>query len=541
MRPISDVAADLGLAPEHLIPYGHHIAKVRLEALDAAPRKGRLVLVSAITPTPAGEGKTTTSIGLTQGLRRLGHNAVAALREPSLGPCFGVKGGGTGGGQSKLEPSAKINLHFTGDFHAVTAAHNLLAAMIDNHLHHGNPRGIDPHRVVWPRVLDVNDRALRNVLVGLGGKADGVPREASFDITAASEVMAVLCLATDRDDLRARLGRLLVAWDNDGQPVRAHELGAVGAMCALLDDAILPNLVQTTEGAPAIVHGGPFANIAHGCNSVLATRLALGYADWVITEAGFGFDLGAEKFIDIKCRTAGLDPDLVVLVATLKALKMHGGVALDQLATPDPAAVARGLPNLERHLESIAGFGKRAVVALNGFPTDTDEERAVVAACCARAGAGFADARHFAQGGAGAESLAAEVVRVAALPSEPVRFAYELSDTIQDKIRKIAQKVYGADDIVVTPEAMRDLGLARKAGLAAAPICMAKTQNSVSDDPKRRGRPTGFTITIRRALPNAGAGFIVVLTGDIMRMPGLPAEPQAFGVDVVDGNIVGVG
>ncbi len=538
LRPIQDVAADLGLTPSDLVPYGHDKAKLDVDVAAGAPH-GHMILVSAITPTPAGEGKTTTTIGLVQGLSKLDVKVCAALREPSLGPCFGIKGGGTGGGNSRIEPSPQINLHFTGDFHAITAAHNLLAAMLDNHLFFGNELDIDPTQIVWPRVLDVNDRALRQSVVGLGGRGQGVPRENSFDITAASEVMAVLCLANDLDDLRARLDRLLVAYTRDRQPVTAGQLGATGAMVALLADAIRPNLVQTTEGVPAIVHGGPFANIAHGCNSVIATRAALRLADVVVTEAGFGFDLGAEKFFDIKCRSAGLAPALVVLVTTVKALKMHGGTALADLGKPDAEAVRAGLPNLSRHLESLAGFGVEAVVAINRFGTDTDEEIAVIREHCAgRARCATSD--HFARGGEGALELAREVLD--ALPAEapPLKPVYALTDKVPVKIEKIVRQVYGGVGIELTAEARRDLGAIKRLGLLGLPVCMAKTQNSLSDDPKRRGRPEGFTVTVRRVLPNTGAGFLVVLTGDMMRMPGLPRVPAALAVDLVDGKIVGV-
>ncbi|MCK6506401.1 formate--tetrahydrofolate ligase [Myxococcota bacterium] len=544
LRPIADVAQDLGISPDHLHTYGKHKAKVD-PAVLAAPRprpgQGRLVLVSAITPTPAGEGKTTTSIGLSQGLRALGESVCVALREPSLGPCFGVKGGGTGGGRSTIEPSTDINLHFNGDFHAVTAANNLLAAVIDNHVHHGNEPAIDPRRVTWRRVLDVNDRALRSCVTGLGGTNNGHLREGGFDITAASEVMAMLCLARDEQDLRARLDRTLVAFTGDRKPVLAGQLGVTGAMMALLKDALMPNLVQTADGTPALVHGGPFANIAHGCNSVLATRLALHLADWTVTEAGFGFDLGAEKFLDIKCVQAGLRPALVVLVATARALKMHGGSRLDDLKRPDAQAVARGLPNLFKHVESVQAFGLTPLVALNRFGADTDEEVAVIAQACARAGIAFAESRHFAEGAEGALDLARAVITHAAADPAPVRPLYQRGDRIADKIRAVATTMYGADGVELTKEAEKAVKKAEALGYGDLPICIAKTQNSLSDDPGLRGRPTGFHVTVRDVVINAGAGFLVVLTGDIMRMPGLPQHPQAEKVDLVDGRIVGIG
>ena len=541
MTNIQGVAEKLGLSTDDLIPYGHDKAKLPLSLLDRPGRNGKLVLVSAITPTPAGEGKTTTTIGLTQALDRLGHRVCAALREPSLGPCFGVKGGGTGGGRSTIEPSTEINLHFTGDLHAVTAANNLLAALIDNHLHFRNDPPLDSRRVLWRRVLDVNDRSLRNMLVGLGGRTQGVPRETGVDITAASEIMAVLCLARDLDDLRERLGNILVGYGPDRSPVTAKDLGAVGAMMALLKDAVQPNLVQTVEGAPAIVHGGPFANIAHGCNSVLATRMALHHADWVITEAGFGMDLGAEKFFDIKCRLAELDPAAVVVVATVRALKYHGGVSLKDLETPDPEAVARGIENLEKHLETAATFGKPAVVALNRFHADSDEEIAVVRDRMAALGVRFAESTHFANGGAGAEALAAQVLEAASTPTEPYTPLYPLDANYRQKITAVAQKAYGASDVQFSKAALGAMKRLVELGYAGLPICIAKTQSSLSDDPSRRGRPRDFTVTVQSVRINAGAGFLVVLTGDIMRMPGLPRKPQAMGVDVVDGQIVGVG
>ena len=542
-RPIAEVAAKLGLSADDLSPYGHDAAKVALSALEkprarsAAPH---LILVSAITPTPAGEGKTTTSIGLGDALSQLGASVCVALREPSLGPCMGMKGGATGGGYSQILPADRINLHFTGDFHAVTAAHNLLAALLDNHIYFGNQLRIDPRRILWRRVMDMNDRALRNVIVGLGGPQQGVPRETGFDITAASEVMAMLCLATGVDDLRARINRTLVGFTYEGEPVTAAKLSAAGAMLALLRDALQPNLVQTLEGTPVLVHGGPFANIAHGCNSILATRMALHLADWAVTEAGFGFDLGAEKFFDIKCVSAGLDAAAVVLVATVRALKLHGGVALATLQNPDPPAVARGLPNLEKHVENITQFGERPVVALNRFTGDGEEEIDVVRRRCAELGVPFAVADHHARGGAGARDLARTVMARAQQRSQPFRPLYDWSDPVPQKILAVAQKMYGARGVVFTKTAERDLDDVRRLGYENLPICIAKTQSSLSDDPHLTGRPTGFDVTVRGIQINAGAGFLVILTGDILRMPGLPRKPLAESLDLQDDTIVGL-
>ncbi len=542
-RPISEIAAKLGVAEEDLLPYGREIAKVDVAAL-ARPRQReqqKLVLVSAITPTPAGEGKTTTSIGLAQAFTELGESVCLALREPSLGPCMGVKGGACGGGHSQVMPLDRINLHFTGDFHAITSAHNLLAALIDNHLHFGNELGLDPRKIVWPRVLDMNDRALRRMVTGLGGPGQGMPRESGFDITAASEVMAMLCLATDAEDLRTRLDRTLIGYTRDNQPIFAGQLDGVGAMMALLRDAMNPNLVQTFNGTPAFIHGGPFANIAHGCNSVLATRMAMHFADWTVTEAGFGADLGAEKFLDIKCRTADLNPDAVVLVATVRALKMHGGVAKDALAEPNPGAVEAGLPNLDKHVENVRLYGKPAVVALNQFATDTPEEIEAVRKRCEELGIGFAAARHHAEGGPGAVDLARAVIEAASGSSTPLQPVYALDDAVEDKIRKVATQVYGADDVEFDGSARKDIAQAVALGYGELPICIAKVPGSLSDDPKKIGRPTDFTVTVRRVQINAGAGFLVVLTGDIFRMPGLPRVPAAAGIDLLpDGTITGV-
>ena len=541
--PIHVVAERLGIDPRYVIPYGRDKAKLDLAALDAPRRRqadSKLVLVSAITPTRAGEGKTTTTIGLTQALARLGHSACAALREPSLGPCMGVKGGATGGGASQIIPSASINLHFTGDLHAITTAHNLIAAALDNRLFHGDDLGIDPRRVTWRRVMDMNDRALRNCVIGLGGTAQGVPREPGFDITAASEVMAMLCLAESVDDLRKRVDRALIAYTKKGEPVTASRLGITGAVLALLNDAVMPNLVQTLEGTPTVVHGGPFANIAHGCNSVLATRMALHHADWVVTEAGFGFDLGAEKFFDIKCRTARLDPAAIVLVATVRALKLHGGVGYDALSEPNPGAVERGLENLEKHIESAQGFGKPVVVALNRFATDSDDELAVIARACERKGVLHSLADHFARGGEGARDLAEKVVAEGSKPTAPFTPMYALEDSVEAKVRSVATRIYGAKDVAFTPQASKAIAAATKNGYGNLPICIAKTQNSLSDDATKLGRPRDFTVTVRDIQISAGAGFIVVLTGDILRMPGLPLVPAAERIDVINGEIVGL-
>jgi formate--tetrahydrofolate ligase len=542
MRPIVDIAADLGLTDDDIELYGRYKAKVKLDVLDARRDKlsDKLVLVSAITPTAAGEGKTTTSIGLAMGLAKLGERACLALREPSLGPALGMKGGATGGGRSQVLPMQDINLHFTGDIHAVGAAHNLLAAMVDNHIYRRLEPMLDPRRVRWGRVLDVNDRELRDIVVGLGTPTDGVPHESFFDITAASEVMAILCLAEHLDDLKGRLGNVLVGFTYKREPVYARDLGAAGAMTALLRDALKPNLVQTIEGTPAFVHGGPFANIAQGTNSVVATKMALALSDWCITEAGFGFDLGAEKFFDIKCVSAGLEPCAVVLVATVRALKMHGGRDIDELAEPDAAAVEQGLPNLAKHLESIGQFKEAPVVALNKFTSDTAEEIDVVRRFCAERGTPFAVCDGWARGGEGAVELA-EVVRDSISCNTPFEPMYRLEDSVEDKIFAVARKVYGAEAVDFTLEARRDLRRIKKLGYDKLPVCIAKTQKSLSDNPKLLGRPEDFLVTVRRIIINAGAGFLVPFTGDIIRMPGLPAEPAAKRLDVDDdGNIVGL-
>lgn len=543
MRPIGEVARDLGLTDEDIIVYGRYKAKIKLDVLRRRRENlgGRLVLVSAITPTPAGEGKTTTAIALAMGLARLGERTCLALRQPSLGPTLGMKGGATGAGYAQVLPREEINLHFTGDIHAVGAAHNLLAAMVDNHIFHRLEPPVDPRRVKWGRVLDVNDRELRSVVVGLGAPGDGVPHQSFFDITAASEVMAILCLAEDLPDLKRRLGDILVGFTYNREPVYARDVGAAGAMTALLRDAFQPNLVQTLEGTPALVHGGPFANIAQGTNSVVATKTALALADWCVTEAGFGFDLGAEKFFDIKCVSAGLDPCAVVLVATVRALKMHGGVPLEKLSEPNPAAVERGLPNLAKHLESIASFKESPVVALNKFAADTDDEVAVVRKFCEAAGHPFAVCDGWARGGEGARELAAVVRDVGCKLNRPFTPMYSWDEPVEEKIFKVANKIYGAQAVDYLPDAKDDLALIKKLGYEKLPVCIAKTQKSLSDNPDLLGRPKDFLVTVRRIIINSGARFLVPLTGDIIRMPGLPKEPAALKLDVdEEGNIVGL-
>ncbi|TDJ53797.1 MAG: formate--tetrahydrofolate ligase [Nitrospina sp.] len=539
--PIAQIAARLGLKETDWIPYGTTKAKVKLEVLKQHPPRGKLILVSALTPTPAGEGKTTTTIGLGQALAHLGQSVAIALREPSLGPCLGMKGGATGGGLSQVHPAEEINLHFTGDFHAITSAHNLLAALLDNKIYRDGSAGIDPRRITWKRVIDMNDRALRDIIIGLGGVLQGIPRESGFDITAASEIMAILCLAKDYDDLKARLGRILVAFTFDGEPVTADSLNATGALAALLKDALLPNLVQTTEGVPAFIHGGPFANIAHGCNSVIATQMALGLADWVITEAGFGFDLGAEKFFDIKCQSAGLDTAAVVLVATCRALKMHGGVSKDHLTEKNTEALQKGMANLDKHVENIDKFCEPPVVCLNRFASDHDEEIELVRSHCRnKLRVPFAVSNHFEAGGPGGEELARAVMKHAEKVSTPFCPLYDWQEDVKTKIWKVANGMYGAEKIVYTKKAERDLKSIEQLGYDQLPVCIAKTPQSLSDDPKLLGRPTGFTVTVREILISAGAGFLVPITGDIMRMPGLPEHPQAEHIDVVDGTITGM-
>jgi formate--tetrahydrofolate ligase len=543
LRPITEIAHHLGIGADFLEPYGRDKAKVRLEALEVAQTTrapGKLILVSAITPTPAGEGKTTTSIGLAQGLCRIGHRATLALRQPSMGPVFGRKGGATGGGASRIEPSNTINLQFTGDFHAITAAHNLLAAAIDNRLHFGDTE-LAPTRVLWKRALDMNDRALRHIVIGLGGSSQGVPRETGFDITAASEVMAILCLADSSADLRARLDRILVGYSATGQPVLAKAIGVTGAMAAILNEALMPNLVQTAESTPAFVHGGPFANIAHGCNSILATRMALATSDYAVTEAGFAFDLGGEKFFDLKCRAGGFNPAAIVLVATVRALKMHGGAELNALKDSNPVAVERGLENLAAHLDSVAQFGKPTIVAINQFGSDTSEEIKVVHDYCASRGVPCATANVFGLGGGGAIELAEKVVAAAAQPATPLQPLYPLDWPAERKIKQIARIMYGADGVTILPAAAAKIKKANKLGFGKLPICMAKTQDSLSDNPKLRGRPKGFTLTVRDIEIAAGAGFLVALTGDIVRMPGLPERPAGERIDVdSSGHITGL-
>lgn len=543
MQPITEVAAKAGLSADDLELYGKYKAKLGRETWEKIQDKpdGKLVLVTAINPTPAGEGKTTTTVGLGQAMAQLGQNAVIALREPSLGPVFGIKGGAAGGGYAQVVPMEDINLHFTGDMHAITAANNLLCAMLDNHLQQGNTLGIDSRRVLFPRVLDMNDRALRNITIGLGGKVNGVPREDHFMITVASEVMAILCLANDLADLKKRLGNILVAYTYAGEPVYARDLKADGAMAALLKDAIKPNLVQTLEGTPCLMHGGPFANIAHGCNSVQATKMALKLGDIAITEAGFGADLGAEKFLDIKCRAAGLTPSCVVLVATVRALKYNGGVAKPDLNQPNVDALAKGIVNLDAHIENIRKFGLPVVVAINAFPTDTAEEMAFIEQHCKEMGVRVALSEVFAKGGEGGKALAQQVLDVLAEGQSNYHPIYELDQPLTDKIRAIATTIYGAKDINILPAAAKELANIEAMGYGSLPICMAKTQYSLSDDASLLGRPTDFTITVRTARLSAGAGFVVCETGAIMTMPGLPKKPAAENIDVEeDGKIIGL-
>ena len=542
MQPITEIAAAAGIDAELLEPYGRYKAKVSLSLLDHAKKQGKLVLVTAITPTPAGEGKTTTTVGLADGLHRSGKSVAAALREPSLGPVFGIKGGAAGGGYAQVVPMEDINLHFTGDFHAIGAANNLLAAMLDNHIQQGNALGIDPRRITWKRCVDMNDRQLRFVIDGLGGKVNGTPREDGFDITVASEIMAVFCLATSIADLKARLARIVVGYTYDDRPVTAGDLKAVGAMAALLKDALAPNLVQTLEGTPAFVHGGPFANIAHGCNSVLATRMAMATADYAVTEAGFGADLGAEKFLDIKCRAAGLTPDAVVLVATVRALKMHGGLAKTALAEENLDALERGLPNLLRHLSNIKNvYGLPAVVAVNRFPTDTDREIDCIIEKCRALGVNVVLSTVWADGGRGGEALAREVVRLCEEEHGDFRYCYPDDLGIADKVRAVVEKVYGGRDVQFLPAAEKQIARLTELGYGKLPVCIAKTQYSFSDDPTKLGAPADFTVTVKQVKVSAGAGFVVVLTGDIMTMPGLPRVPAAEKIDVTDdGRIVGL-
>ena len=542
MRPIAEIAQKAGIADEYLESYGRYKAKGDPRLLKESDRpEGKLILVTAITPTPAGEGKTTTTIGLADGLRHIGKNAVVALREPSLGPVFGIKGGAAGGGYAQVVPMEDINLHFTGDFHAIGAANNLLAAMLDNHIYQGNALHIDPRRITWRRCVDMNDRQLRFITDGLGGRVNGVPREDGYDITVASEIMAVFCLSSSITDLKERLSRIVVGYTYDEQPVTAGQLGAVGAMAALLKDAIKPNLVQTLEGTPAFVHGGPFANIARGCNSVMATRMAMKLGDYAVTEAGFGADLGAEKFLDIKCRMAGLRPSAVVMVATVRALKMHGGLAKTDLGREDLGALEAGLPNLLRHVSNIVNVYKLpCVVAVNRFPTDTDAEISLVIEKCRALGVRTVLSTVWADGGAGGTELAEEVVRLCELPND-FSFSYPLEDSIEDKIAAVVRRIYGGDGVTFAPAASKEIARLTALGYGGLPVCMAKTQYSFSDDPAKLGAPEGFTVTVRNVKVSAGAGFIVALTGDIMTMPGLPKAPAAQRIDVDEnGRISGL-
>ena len=544
MEHIKDVAAQIGIKEDELEFYGKYKAKLsdELEKRIAGNPEGKLVLVTAINPTPAGEGKTTVSIGLTQALNRLGHKTVVALREPSLGPCFGIKGGAAGGGYSQVVPMEDLNLHFTGDFHAITSANNLLAAMIDNHIQQGNACGIDTRQIVWKRCMDMNDRALRNVVVGLGSKADGFVREDHFVITVASEIMAILCLATDMADLKERLSRIIVAYNYSGDPVTAGDIKATGAMAALLKDAMKPNIIQTLENTPAIVHGGPFANIAHGCNSVRATKMALKLADYVVTEAGFGADLGAEKFLDIKCRKAGLVPDTIVIVATVRALKYNGGVPKDELSIENMEALKKGIVNLDKHIENMQNFGVNVVVTLNSFVTDTDEEHNFIREHVEALGCEFALANVWAEGGAGGKELALKVLKSIEKEKKPFKYTYEDDMHLDDKINAIATKIYGAKGVEYAPAAAKMLVKLEQMGYGKLPVCMAKTQYSLSDDPALLGRPEGFTLKVREVYVSAGAGFVVALTGSIMTMPGLPKSPAAERVDYDEntGKITGL-
>lgn len=540
MLKITEVAAKLGISEDDIEMYGRYKAKLSMDLIRSleAKQAGKLILVTAITPTPAGEGKSTTTVGLAQGLAKLDKKVIVALREPSLGPCMGIKGGAAGGGYSQVVPMEDINLHFTGDFHAITSAHMLLSAMLDNHIQQGNTLNIDPRRIVWKRVVDMNDRELRNIVVGLGGKAHGVPRQDGFDITVASEVMAILCLATDLHDLKERLSKIIVAYDYSGKPVTAGQLKAHGAMAALLKDAVKPNMVQTLENVPAIIHGGPFANIAHGCNSVMATKTAMKLADYTITEAGFGADLGAEKFFDIKCRYAGLKPDAVVLVATVRALKMHGGVPKTELAVPNVEAVKKGIVNLEKHIENVKKFGVLLVVAINIFAQDTPEELEAVREHCAKHGVNVALSDVFARGGEGGIDLAKEVIALAESGAADFHPLYASELSLKEKIETIAKEIYGADGVNYSKDADKALKEFEEMGYGSLPVCMAKTQYSFSDDPALLGRPSGFKITIKNCRIAAGAGFVVVLTGDIMTMPGLPKVPAAEKIDVSDEGVI---
>lgn len=540
MLPITEIAAKIDLSPDDLEMYGKYKAKLSDECMARLEKEkdGKLVLVTAINPTPAGEGKTTTSVGLGQAFGKLGKKAILALREPSLGPCFGIKGGAAGGGYAQVVPMEDLNLHFTGDFHAITSANNLLAALLDNHIQQGNELGIDPRQIRWKRCLDMNDRVLRNIVVGLGNKMDGMVREDHFVITVASEIMAILCLADDMADLKRRLGRIIVAYNFNGEPVTAADLQAVGSMAALLKDALKPNMIQTLEHTPALVHGGPFANIAHGCNSVRATKMALKMADICVTEAGFGADLGAEKFFDIKCRKAGLKPDAVVLVATIRALKYNGGVAKNALAEENLDALKKGIVNLEKHIENLQKFGVPVVVTLNSFITDTEAETAFVREFCEQRGCAFALSEVWEKGGEGGIALAEAVLDV--LENKESHFApiYPSDMPLKDKIATIAKEIYGAEDVSYAPAAEKELARITELGMEDFPVCMAKTQYSLSDDAKKLGRPEGFTLNVREVYASAGAGFVVAVTGSIMTMPGLPKKPAAFGIDVSDEGVI---
>ena len=538
LRPIAEIAGTLGIAEEHIEPYGRYKAKLTPAALAGATGKnGKLILVTAINPTPAGEGKTTTSVGLADALHRQGKKTVVALREPSLGPCFGMKGGAAGGGYAQVVPMEDINLHFTGDFHAITTAHNLLAALIDNHIFQGNALDLDVNRIVWKRVLDINDRALRHVVTGLGGRVHGIPRESGFDITVASEMMAILCLSDGLTDMKRRLGRILIGWTRGGRPVHADELGATGALTLLFKDAIKPNLVQTIGGTPAFIHGGPFANIAHGCSSVMATKYALKCADYVVTEAGFGADLGAEKFFDIKCRLAGLSPNAVVIVATVRALKMNGGVSKDALGTENLDALRRGAANLEKHIENVGKYGVPAVVAVNVFPTDTEVELSMLAELCARLGVTAVRSEVWARGGEGGLALADAVMDALGKPADfhPI---YDTKKSIAEKIETIAKEIYGADGVDFTDAAQKQMAEMETLGMTETPVCMAKTQYSLSDNPALLGRPAGFRITVRELRASCGAGFVVALTGNVLTMPGLPKVPAAMGMDITEDGVI---
>ncbi|MBE6113466.1 MAG: formate--tetrahydrofolate ligase [Erysipelotrichaceae bacterium] len=543
MNPIKEIAAKVGLTEDDLELYGKYKAKISMETIQnlQAKKDGKLILVTAINPTSAGEGKTTTMIGLSQGLNALGKNAVVAMREPSLGPCFGVKGGAAGGGYAQVVPMEDINLHFTGDIHAITAANNLIAAMLDNSIHQGNPLNIDTRQIVWKRCVDLNDRALRYITCGLGGKTNGVPREDGFDITVASEVMAILCLATSLEDLKERAGRMIVAYTYDGKPVTVNDIQATGAVTLLLKDAIKPNMVQTLDHNPVLVHGGPFANIAHGCNSVIATKLALKLGDYAITEAGFGADLGAQKFLDIKCRQAGLKPDAVVIVATVRALKMHGGVAKKDLGVENLEALRAGIGNLEKHIENIAKYGLPSVVAINAFPTDTPAELELLREICASKGVEVALSEVWAKGAEGGKELAQKVIETLETKESNFHCLYELENPIADKIKTIATEIYGADDVIFSKKVVNKMKKLEEQGFGDLPICIAKTQYSLSDDPTLLGRPTGFKVSINDLIVNAGAGFVVAISGDIMRMPGLPKVPAAVNMDIdSSGKITGL-